>query len=85
MGTRAVAPEGSLEQLPLEAVREAYRDPLALKGDYARANASMVALAASLGLLTVLWPCADDHYTNAWRPTPKGLRVLFGDTDASTD
>lgn len=59
----------------LKLVGVAYLRPFLTKSDCARENATLVALAASLGLITSLYPGAA-AYGNTWRVTPKGLRLL---------
>lgn len=71
--------EGSALQLDaVEIVRIAYLDGgFTTKSDVARAYATEVALAASLGLITTVLP-GETAFTNKWRVTPKGLALLYG-------
>lgn len=55
--------------------REAHLSPYTTKSDFARQHATAVALAASLGWITTVWPCGV-AYTNSWRVTPAGLARL---------
>lgn len=55
-------------------VREAYLHPFRIQSDYARAMAEWVALAASLGFITVI--VGSYEHTREWRPTQAGLLYL---------
>ena len=58
-----------------DALRAAYLTGGVLtKSDFARTHANPVALAASLGLITVVMP--GGSYGNTWRITAKGLQRL---------
>lgn len=56
-------------------VEQAWLGSFSTKSDFARSAANYVAAAASMDLITTrLGP---NRFGRAWRPTPKGLRVLF--------
>lgn len=65
----------SIPEEALEIAGVAYLKPFLTKSDYARQHATMVALAASLGLITCLYP-GGAAYGNTWRTTRRGLRLL---------
>jgi hypothetical protein len=51
-----------------------YKHPLSIQSDYARTNADVVAMAASLQLITT--QLTRTEYSRAWRLTSKGLLWL---------
>lgn len=61
------------ETLPI--VDRAWRSPFSTKSDFARENASAVAVAAQQGLITTR--ITGDVYGSVWRVTPNGLSVLW--------
>ena len=73
----------TLDPVLLCVIAEAYRKPLTIASDYARAHKEEIAEAACLGLLTVFYPQAEygalrrnctDH---TWRVTPAGLAAIL--------
>lgn len=61
----------------------AWRYPLALQSDYARKYDQLVAVAACEGLITT-WE-GGDTYGRIWRPTVKGLDLLWDTLDGDED
>lgn len=57
-----------------DVIRTAWEHGIATKGDYARANANTVAMAASEGLITTI--TTPGVYSTRWKPTPLGLTFL---------
>ena len=57
-----------------EVLRRAHRSPFALQSDFARANAPLVAYAASVGYLSSILPTGVPGTT--WHITAAGLRHL---------
>lgn len=57
-----------------EVVLEAYKRSFSVQSDYARSYASLVAMAASLRLITT--KVHNDIFSSQWRPTIKGLEWL---------
>lgn len=55
-------------------LHKAYDFPFRIQSDYARYNADAVALAASLGYITVV--LADGQPTKEWRVTDEGMFQL---------
>ena len=53
----------------------AYLDGFSTKSNLAREQATHVACAASLGLITTALP--DGTFGNVWRITPKGISVFY--------
>lgn len=51
-----------------------WRDSVRVKGDYARANAEIVGMAASLQMITT--KVGANKFAAAWHITPKGLNWL---------
>ena len=58
-----------------DVLTRAWKAPFKTKSDFARAEADVVAMAASDGYLTTR--VAAGLYGNEWRITPTGLRHLF--------
>lgn len=56
-----------------------YREPLKVKSDLARAEAEIVAMAASLQLITT--KIGSQRFARAWRVTTKGLSWLHQKED----
>jgi len=56
-------------------VRHAWLHPFSTKSNFAKSEADWVAVAASLGLITVRVSPA--RFGRTWRITPKGLSQLF--------
>lgn len=62
----------------------AYLNGFSTKSNMARKQATHVACAASLGLITTALP--DGTFGNIWRVTPRGIEVFFvneGENDVS--
>ncbi len=75
MTTMWQQPEAIYYEEADRATRAAYlTGSLSTKSDFARTHANPVALAASLGLITVVMP--GGSYGNTWRITSKGLQRL---------
>ena len=55
-------------------VLEAYKRSFSVQSDYARAEAELVAMAASLGLIST--KVHNNVYSRDWRPTARGLLWL---------
>lgn len=55
-------------------VLEAYKRSFSVQSDYARAEAELVAMAASLGLIST--KVHNNIYSRDWRPTARGLLWL---------
>jgi hypothetical protein len=62
------------ELLPV--LRRAWESPFTTRSDFARANTELVAIAACLGLLTVMHHNTLNEWGNNWRITARGLRLL---------
>ena len=58
----------------LQIVKVAYEKAFSVQSDFARANADMVAMAASLALITTR--VHNNIFCRDWRPTVKGLKYL---------
>jgi hypothetical protein len=56
------------------AVHQAWKQPYATKGDFARSHANAVAVAAQEGLITTR--ITGDLYGGEWRPTAAGVEFL---------
>lgn len=52
-------------------VLEAYKRSFSVQSDYARAEAELVAMAASMGLIST--KVHNNVYSRDWRPTSRGL------------
>lgn len=69
-GYRGTIPKGVVQVLAW-----AWENPIAVQSDYARANSTDVAFAASMGWLSTISP--DGHsYSKLWRITAEGLITL---------
>lgn len=55
-------------------VLEAYKRSFSLQSDYARSEAELVAMAASMGLIST--KVHNNVYSRDWRPTARGLLWL---------
>lgn len=55
-------------------VLEAYKRSFSVQSDYARAEAELVAMAASMGLIST--KVHNNVYSRDWRPTARGLLWL---------
>jgi hypothetical protein len=65
-----------MERNPLAiALEKAWKGGIALQSQFFRENPRLVALAASLGLITTLDPLG--NYGGIWRVTPEGCSHLF--------
>lgn len=60
-----------------DVLSRAYDYPFKTKSDYARVNADYIALAASLGLLTVV--LHNGIHTREWRLTDLGIHTLISE------
>lgn len=63
-----------IDQKLYDVILEAYRRSFAVQSDFARAQASYVAAAASMGLIST--KVHQNIYSGEWRPTVKGLTWL---------
>jgi hypothetical protein len=61
----------------LALLQQIYIKPLAIQGDTARQDADVVAMAASLGLITT--QIRPNEFARCWRITNKGLLLLNED------
>lgn len=59
------------------ALEKAWKGGIALQSQFFRDNPRLVALAASLGLITTLDPLG--NYGGIWRITPNGCSQLFNE------
>ena len=57
-----------------DVLREAWKNGVATKGDYARANANEIAIAASCGLITT--KIRANEFGRRWLITKQGLEAL---------
>jgi hypothetical protein len=64
-----------LHEDTLRVLYRAFDGGFSTKSDFARAKANHVACAASLGLITTALP--DQSFSNQWRTTEAGIKVLF--------
>jgi hypothetical protein len=63
-----------IDKYILEVVREAYVNPFSVSSNFARANASAIAVAACKKYITTnMWR---DVYCSIWRVTKEGLEFL---------
>ena len=69
-GQKPTDAEGRLNEL----LTKAWRDTIRVKSDYARANAEIVGMAASLQLITT--KVAASRFANSWHISQKGLTWL---------
>jgi hypothetical protein len=58
----------------MHVLRECRNAPVYVKGNFARASAIDIAMAASLGFITTMVEWGE--FTNRWHLTTKGLEVL---------
>lgn len=73
-----------MERNPLARVLDrAWRLGISLQSQFFRDHPKLVALAASLGLITTLDP--QGNYGGVWRVTPEGCYQLFNNTEESQD
>lgn len=63
-----------IDQKLFDVVLEAFTRSFSVQSDFARANASYVAMAASLGLIST--KVHNNIFSSEWRPTVKGLTWL---------
>lgn len=66
---------GPLPQDIWEVIGQAWEKPFAISGDFARLNAPMVALAASLGWISTITPDGSG-ITRRWHATAEGLTAM---------
>jgi len=66
-----------------EVLDRAWRKPFTTRSDFARAEADVIAMAASDGFLTTR--IAAGFYGTSWRVTPQGLAHLFCLTGMEVD
>jgi hypothetical protein len=71
---RTVVARHALEQRLAELLDRVWREKVSVKSDYARANAEIVAMAASLHMLTT--KTGVSTFANAWQITNTGLSWL---------
>lgn len=64
----------SIDNRLFTVVLEAYKRSFSVQSDYARAEAELVAMAASLGLIST--KVHNNVYSRDWRPTARGLLWL---------
>jgi hypothetical protein len=69
-----VSSEQPLQKLN-DVLRRAWQSPFSVKSDFARANAGLVALAASQGLLTTRLD--RENYGTRWLITPVGIARVY--------
>lgn len=67
-------PLAAIDQQLFQIVLEAYKRSFSVQSDYARANAELVGMAASLGLVST--KVHNNVFSRDWRPTSKGLHWL---------
>lgn len=77
-----------IDQKLFDVVLEAFKRSFTVQSDFARANASYVAMAASIGLIST--KVHNNIFSSEWRPTVKGLtwldkRGIDVDEDTWTD
>lgn len=58
-----------------EVLQATHKKPLALQGDYARQHAQTVAMAASMGLISIISPDGSGLHHH-WRLTAAGITAL---------
>lgn len=63
-----------IQQKLYDIVLEAYKRSFAVQSDFARQQATYVAMAASMGLIST--KVHQDIFSGEWRPTVKGLTWL---------
>jgi hypothetical protein len=62
----------------MHVLRECRNAPVYVKGNFARAHAIDIAMAASLGFITTMVEWGE--FTNRWHLTTKGLEVLVAES-----
>jgi hypothetical protein len=72
-GDRRTLPEADHQELR-EAVERCWRYGISVGGRYSRSHATVVAMAASLGLISTQQD--KNTFSHIWRVTGKGLRYL---------
>lgn len=67
----------------MHVLRECRNAPVFVKGNFARACAIDIAMAASLGFISTMVEWGE--FTNRWHLTTKGLEVLNAESKARTN